>query len=219
MKLKPTLPGVPESDAASQKEKVEESAAPRGGRAAGSGRRASHPSTAKPPPGLCRRRSGPGNRSPYLAGFVKLLLEPRHRHLSPAAARGGGAAQAERPTRPLAVSPAPTAPAPRADGNIAFQAGSAAAAPLAAAGAHANDRTLVAGPLAAGGRYANESARRRPRRDVAWRQRRRGTGRGGGSLRAGGTAAAAAAPSQPQGACSSTDRPVSFLAASSLSYF
>lgn len=149
------------------------------GRPAGSGRRASHPSAAKPPPGLCRR-SGPGNRSPYLAGFVKLLLEPRHRHLSPAAARGGGAAQAERPARPLAVSPAPTAPAPRAEGNIAFQAGSAAAAPLAAAGAHANDRAVVAGPLAAGGRYANESARRRPRRDVAWRQRRRGTGRGGG---------------------------------------
>lgn len=150
-------------------------------------RKANHPSPAKPPRGPCHRR-GRGSCSPYLAGFVKLLLEPRHRHL-PRRRGGGGAAQARRvaggpggvpgrsrggvpagpgrsprPPRPLAVSPAPTATAapPRAQANIASPAGPADATPLAAAGAHANDRAGAARPLATCGGYANESAAAAP---------------------------------------------------------
>lgn len=110
------------------KERVEGPAAPSGGRDRARGEPPTH-SKAGP------RGSAVGGCCSYLAGFVKLLLQPRHRHLPPP--RGGGAARADGPAGPRGrpgLSLCHPHLQPRAQGNIASPAGSAGATPLAAAG-------------------------------------------------------------------------------------
>lgn len=84
---------------------------------------------------------------------MKLLLEPRHRHLSPAAPRGSGAAQAPRPAGPRArpgLSLCHTAPSKRDPG---------APPHWPAPGPMQITEPGVACPLATCGGYVNERSK------------------------------------------------------------
>lgn len=134
--------------------------------AGSSGLGASHPSTANLPAGLCR---GP-EALPYLAGFVKLLLEPRHRHLRPAQSARRSRHVPAGPRGPSLCHPRPRRPAPL---GTSPSERARSLTPHWPPPQHMQMKDQSRLPIGRLLGLCKCSAQRRPRCDVAWRQQGR----------------------------------------------